>query len=406
METSLLEDHPELEGEMNKARQQRINSLKGAIKPSRPDSSRLIKVRRMSSNMGRETDTSPSATPELKSRSFSTEMIFDMDDENELPGSGTRSQAKNLQGSRSPDVSSRENQWQTPKKGSRSRPSELAFGSPSPHSIGSPLVHHAQPSSIGAVASRAPSQPWGTLPLSAPKQDMKDIMSQTPSKKSNLTLGLAAQDDRPNQLSASFNVKMSQKERKRLQAQKPDSAPASAPATATAAAASPSNGKPQSPWRSVSSGAKVSLRDIQVATAASTEPSSSRPPPSSSQLTMRQTIANGPGSSPVEANREGRRGSNIAKSNANEPSLQLTMADILSQQQAEKDFIKEAKAKRSLKDIQLEQQFEQWWNKESKKIQDEQKAASAGGPSTSKKANPGKRNRKPRKGEASTEGKN
>jgi hypothetical protein len=40
------------------------------------------------------------------------------------------------------------------------------------------------------------------------------------------------------------------------------------------------------------------------------------------------------------------------------------MADILSQQQTEKDIIKEAVAKRSLQEIQEEQAFQEWWDQE------------------------------------------
>ncbi|KAK4984831.1 hypothetical protein LTR50_006353 [Elasticomyces elasticus] len=55
-----------------------------------------------------------------------------------------------------------------------------------------------------------------------------------------------------------------------------------------------------------------------------------------------------------------------------EPSLQLSMSDILSQQQAEKDVIKEAAAARSLQDIQAEQEFQAWWDKESAKAMEEE----------------------------------
>ncbi|KAF2139380.1 uncharacterized protein K452DRAFT_289930 [Aplosporella prunicola CBS 121167] len=59
-----------------------------------------------------------------------------------------------------------------------------------------------------------------------------------------------------------------------------------------------------------------------------------------------------------------------------EASLQLSMADILSQQQAEKDVIKEAAAKRSLQEIQQEQEFQEWWDKESRRVMEEEARAS------------------------------
>ncbi|MCJ1245362.1 hypothetical protein MMC30_002566 [Trapelia coarctata] len=47
-----------------------------------------------------------------------------------------------------------------------------------------------------------------------------------------------------------------------------------------------------------------------------------------------------------------------------EPALPLSMADILAQQQTEKDILHEAVAPRSLQEIQEEQAFQEWWDKE------------------------------------------
>merc|ERR1712098_94476 len=52
-------------------------------------------------------------------------------------------------------------------------------------------------------------------------------------------------------------------------------------------------------------------------------------------------------------------------------------ADILAQQQGEKTAIKEAVAKRSLQDIQQEQEFQAWWDSESRRVQEEEAQASA-----------------------------
>lgn len=52
------------------------------------------------------------------------------------------------------------------------------------------------------------------------------------------------------------------------------------------------------------------------------------------------------------------------------------MSDILFQQQAEKEAIREAAAARSLQDIQAEQEFQEWWDKEAKRLQELQE----GGP--------------------------
>lgn len=48
----------------------------------------------------------------------------------------------------------------------------------------------------------------------------------------------------------------------------------------------------------------------------------------------------------------------------------LSLATILQQQQTEKDVIREAAAaKHNLQDIQAEQEFQQWWDQESKRVQ-------------------------------------
>ena len=67
------------------------------------------------------------------------------------------------------------------------------------------------------------------------------------------------------------------------------------------------------------------------------------------------------------------------------------MADILSQQQTEKDIIKEAVAKRSLQEIQQEQEFQEWWDQESRKIMEEE--ATAKNPSSSARGGRGGRAR-------------
>ena len=48
------------------------------------------------------------------------------------------------------------------------------------------------------------------------------------------------------------------------------------------------------------------------------------------------------------------------------------MADIISQQTLEQEVIQEAFAKRSLQEIQEEQAFQEWWDQESKRAQEEE----------------------------------
>jgi hypothetical protein len=53
------------------------------------------------------------------------------------------------------------------------------------------------------------------------------------------------------------------------------------------------------------------------------------------------------------------------------------MSDILFQQQTEKMAVKEAVAKRSLQDIQQQQEFEEWFDSESRRVQEEEAQATA-----------------------------
>ena len=53
------------------------------------------------------------------------------------------------------------------------------------------------------------------------------------------------------------------------------------------------------------------------------------------------------------------------------------MAEILAQQDLEKRAVKEAVAKRSLQEIQQEQEFQQWWDSEARRVQEEELAINA-----------------------------
>lgn len=74
----------------------------------------------------------------------------------------------------------------------------------------------------------------------------------------------------------------------------------------------------------------------------------------------------------------------------------LSLASILKQQQAEKDVIREAaNAKRSLQDIQLEQEFQEWWDKESKRVMELAEAEAEAVNSPGSKGKRGARRRRP-----------
>ncbi|SLM33799.1 Regulator of chromosome condensation, RCC1 [Lasallia pustulata] len=265
-------------------------------------------------------------------------------------------------------------------------------------------------------------RPWGSAALSSTKLDMKAIMAQASLKReSNISSGLSSQAKIAEAVAISVGNKMSQRERKRqqqqqqlLQSSEPRSSPENGPPRAE---------KPASPWRTPSAGPKISLKDVLGADG-NTSPSSTSTKdtrlPSVPPLTLRQTVPGSAsaarkfprGGQPAQPSPQHRNVSSptIAKPTDHpsfpnpssrpptqpssrshqpiqsipphhnplpvEPSLHLSMADILSQQQTEKDVIKEAAAKRSLQDIQQEQEFQQWWDMESRKVMEEEAAAS------------------------------
>ncbi|KAL8936476.1 MAG: hypothetical protein Q9211_004174, partial [Gyalolechia sp. 1 TL-2023] len=306
----------------------------------------------------------------------------------------------------------------------------------------SPLAMAGAGPSTSLQGSGTP-KPWGDRAISSQKLEMKDIMAQASATKvSSLSANLSSQAPK---LAPSSASKMSQKERKKQQQQallqKPPDMPYP-PAAETMEAA-----KANSPWQVASRGAKTSLKDIlgserksPLGSKDSTDRSASNPP-----LTLRQTI---PGSvkrsaseiasqaqpippqrstssplappatntpprpsssrtipSPSPAAPSGTPTRSIRYANPHltaEPSLQLSMADILSQQQTEKDVIKEAIAKRSLQEIQEEQAFQEWWNEESRKAMEMEAAAAsaaASGKSEGRSRPRGRRKIESRRGE-------
>ena len=62
----------------------------------------------------------------------------------------------------------------------------------------------------------------------------------------------------------------------------------------------------------------------------------------------------------------------IKPASKSEPTLGLSMADIIDQEKRNREMVKEAVAKRSLMEIQQEQAFQEWWDEESRRTQEEE----------------------------------
>ena len=385
--------------------------------------------------------------PTLKAKASSKEMMFEMDEEFGLKSHSARgspairpmSTPQTYEAEASAEetwYNSRGKAMPSPKSGTPSMMPDAV----TPRTPKSPLIGGKTPPSSG--------KPWALTPLPTRKSDMRDIMAQTASSRtSSLSQGLAsAQATSPTQLAA-FSLpapKMSQKDRKRLQQIHQQAKTEELPAT-------PPQAEPSQPfsWQAVSGQKRPSLKGIveseKSVTISKDTPSRSTSTP---QLTMRQTIANpkppgpqqtvtGPGAqvgiqqrnasdgkpstlevtesagsqaipSPVISPSNRSASKPIPQSIRHQPTPAeqaeqawgRSMLEIVAQQQAEKDVIKEAAAKRDLQEIQAEQEFQEWWDKESARVQEaERRSAAAASKPSSKKP-------KVRGGKSSRGGKN
>ncbi|KAF2837478.1 hypothetical protein M501DRAFT_1017860 [Patellaria atrata CBS 101060] len=423
-EMLLHERNPDLAERIDRGRQAKIDSIKLLSKYADTDnrvsssfkahsldefasSPSQIKARRK----GATEPVSPLVHPALSSRTSIGDLMFEMDDDNINDGVELSPSNLGLQGLNSPDSNYQTNLDNVPPfpllDNQRNHP-----GAPESELDKHSDVISTQPSTT--TPSKQSAGPWASTPLQSTKLDMKEIMSQaSASRTSNISLGLSAQT-KEQRAGPSFLTKVSQKERKRSQQGQP---------SFFANTPSPASSVPkQSPWQNVSrQKSSPTAPPVKSTPSPQTQPSRT---PSTPHLTMRQTIANnGPKSKPTPSpgpqSPPQQRRSVSATQPSTQPSLtpsqqpkpalpqaarptsssgpssqpkiqsirhtpaprppesefayQLSMADILSQQQMEKDIIKEAReSKRSLQDIQQEQEFQEWWDKESRKVMEEE----------------------------------
>ena len=229
--------------------------------------------------------------------------------------------------------------------------------------------------SISGVSD--PKPPWQTSPSASKKVDLKDIMEQTSaSRVSSLTQSLEQADatSKPGQ-------RMSQKERKRqLQRQKTQE-PGAQSQPSSIAAASPKNS--QSPWHNVKQ--QQTNSDTLSSQARAKQETEATILQSRETMSARPTVTAGPSTRNLPAAKPARSSSSpnvqsirhIPMRSPSTVDARTSMAAILAQQQTEKTAVKEAVAKRSLQEIQQEQEFQEWWDKESRRIQEEEAPADA-----------------------------
>ena len=257
---------------------------------------------------------------------------------------------------------------------------------------------HSNPQALdmkGLVETPQAAKTWSSPAIPSSKLDLREIMAQTSSSRTSaLSMSLSAQKAKDEAAIKQVATKLSQKERKKQQQQVLQQALSQTPKTVDK-----DDGKPSSPWQVASVGAKTSLKDVLDHAAGSppVQPANSLAAPKT--LTPRRTAS-------PDTRFAGQARSSNAKSQLTstgsrstpkteqatssplvphsrsyhlptgtaEPSLQLSMSDIIGQQRREQEVIKEAVAKRSLQEIQEEQAFQEWWNQESRRAQEEEAA--------------------------------
>ncbi|KAL0934171.1 BTB/POZ domain-containing protein 1 [Colletotrichum truncatum] len=339
-------------------------------------------------------------SPSLRPKESHADLIFDMDEESPSMGSPPVSplhKASKARGRPEPErFSSLPGPWKDLKGQSAGDTHQLQVASPL---MGTPaqsgLSPSRSPQGLGGPSAPKAGSPWGPAAFPTQKMDLRQALTETPTK-SALSDGIAAQKSkeaspRPSQ------PRLSQKERKKQQ-----QAQAAAQAALEAEAQQPkvawdkeSTGNKTAPWKVASSGPKPILKD----TLAKASPIST--PPTTGAKSLLSVESSGKSSPRRAASPDTRfpgqsrissppATTNISSSQAPskpliphsksyitpapkaEPMLGLSMADIIGQQKREQEIVREAVAKRSMQEIQQEQEFQQWWDQETRRVQEEE----------------------------------
>ncbi|KAK6521003.1 hypothetical protein TWF506_001238 [Arthrobotrys conoides] len=372
--------------------------------------------RRRSSKSGQERP--PTKTPPLLPVQ-GNELIFDMDDED----SGSKSRKTPI--SQSPALNRNDSYGLsiTPKNDVWYDCKGKQIGLEETLNQGDPLSQ--------AVLGETTPKPWSLGPgIQSNKLDMRDIITQaSKNRTSNLSLGLSSTPIDTNSVggllasnfTAPITTKVSQKERKRQQ-QLQSQQVVSSPAPALASAPDKSVIAPKaSPWKAVRSpsnplslqqqlpasplstprkdNAPNKLLDVfqtppsaqsplnmntpprQVTSPKGAQPVPPKhnlptPPPQARTLRYNSSgnvIPTGPSkyvSSPTQPRSE--RHDDFPPLSGRVEQINLPLAEIIQQEQIQQDIIKGKGPKQSLQEIQQEQEFMDWWEKESERYQQEE----------------------------------
>ncbi|KAK5661916.1 hypothetical protein OQA88_10025 [Cercophora sp. LCS_1] len=409
-ELLLHETYPELAQDIDEERQVRVREM--AYKAQKEDERRVLYVAR--TKFGSLDDTSPATptpdrtrkiskagrnapfSPNLKPRKSQADLMFDMDEEDASPLNSPLARPRK-RGDAAPDLdqsSSLGVSWQdTAAKAGTSVETSLPR-TPVALRIGESTREDASPQGMSPLQAKGP---WRQASISTSKLDLRDIIQSEDTRRSALSAGLAA--EKAQEIAPKLAPpKMSQKEKKRQQQQQAQAAQATmldsrTPKKAWDTSAGESSA---SPWKVATGKNRISSSNtlstdntpalptsvpLHRRTASPDTRFAGQRTPSSSTAPNRPTAkpaAPAPsGSAPKPATEPARplvphSKTYLTPAPKAEPLLGVSMADIIGEQKRDKESVREAVAKRSLQEIQQEQAFQEWWDAESRRTQEEE----------------------------------
>lgn len=412
-ELLLHEQYPELAQDIEEERQRRVREL--AFRANQKEEERKLS----SSLKGRfgsledSTSHSPSLdrqagkrrssrnepfSPDLRPKSTQTDLMFDMDeDDGPIHSPSVRPQ-------RISDAKKQSELDSLPPLSRSNVDEKLKIIARSPL-VSSPVGTTPMQSSPAARPAATPpgksGNPWAPAALPTTKLDLRKLMGES-SGPSALSAGLAAQ--KAKDTAKPQQTKVSQKERKKQQQLQAEQAAKAASTPPVAAWEKASVDAMSSPWKTVASGPKFSLNDAKVEPPAiapsnpkpllaaevsaksisrrtqspdtrhsgqSRTPATAppvRPPPKPKAPVTTSTLSADDTSKPITPHSK----SYMKPAFKSESTLGLSMADIIDLERRKQEAVKEATAKRSLMEIQQEQEFSIWWEEESRRTQEEE----------------------------------
>lgn len=416
-ELLLHEQHPELAQDIEEERQRRAkemafkasqkeeerklsSSLKGRF-GSLEDASSFSPSLEKPAGMRRTSRNEPFESPDLRPKSIQADLIFNMDDDDDddqrpVDSPSIRPQRifdirKQSELDLFPSLSSsyRDEKQKTVDQSSWTSPQAGTMGVD------------------GRPAATTPGKsgnPWAPAALPTHKLDLREIMGESSPGQSALSAGLAAQ--KAKDATKHQQIKLSQKERKKQQQLQAEQA-SKMPRVKTPWE-KPSADATLSPWKTVPSASKPPVKDAVA------EPPSTAPPnpkllvaaETSAKSISRRTqspdtrhsgqsrtpttappvrpppkqtaTAPTPGTtSTFSVDDPSKRITPHSRSYfkpaaKSESTLGLGMNDIIELERRKLEAVKEAAAKRSLMEIQQEQEFQEWWDEESRRTQEEE----------------------------------